>query len=142
MGQEDDADAELTSLVRSLATMELEELRALWRIHWGYPPRLRSAQLLRHIIAWRLQSAKLGGLDAATTRLLSASLPLTRCMPVPGTRLLREFRGVVHEVEVLTNGFRYAGRDFDNLTAVAETITGKHYPGPRFFGLRPRSSQS
>jgi hypothetical protein len=122
--------------------MELQELREFWRSRWGFPPKLRAVVLLRHIIAWRLQAAHFGGLDSATARLLASSLPLTRAMPPSGSRLRREYGGVIHEVEVLEAGFRYAGKDFNTLTAVAEAITGTHYPGPRFFGLRPRSAQT
>jgi hypothetical protein len=36
----------------------------------------------------------------------------------------------------LDGAFSYAGRTYDNLSEVAREITGTHWNGPRFFGLR------
>ena len=57
-------------------------------------------------------------------------------LPAPGTVLQRTFKGKELRVTVLDEGFRWDGRDFRSLTAVALAITG--YPacsGPHFFGL-------
>ena len=55
--------AELERAVLALEALDLEGLRAAWRQRWGLPPRLRSIQLLRHLMAWRIQAEALGGLD-------------------------------------------------------------------------------
>jgi hypothetical protein len=34
------------------------------------PPKLRSVELLRHLLAWRIQAARLGGLDRETRQYL------------------------------------------------------------------------
>jgi hypothetical protein len=39
-------------------------------------------------------------------------------------------------VHVLEKGFLYDGRPFRSLTAVAEAVTGAHWSGALFFGLR------
>ena len=52
----------------------------------------------------------------------------------PGTRLLREWGGALHEVTVTDNGYEYRGIVFTSLTAVATDITGTRWSGPRFFG--------
>ena len=57
-------------------------------------------------------------------------------IPVAGTRLVREWRGERYEAIVLENGFEYAGRKWNSLTAIARDITGTHWNGPVFFGLR------
>jgi len=44
----------------------------------------------------------------------------------------------MHRVEVGEGVYRYNGREFRNLTAVAKAITGTHWNGPAFFGLRPK----
>jgi len=54
----------------------------------------------------------------------------------PGTRLLREWGGRTHTVIVLDEGFEYDGERYRSLTEIARHITGAHWSGPRFFGLR------
>jgi hypothetical protein len=41
-------------------------------------------------------------------------------------------------VQVETDGFRYEGASFPSLSAVAKHITGTHWNGLLFFGLRKR----
>ena len=40
--------------------------------------------------------------------------------------------------EVLDNGYRFDGKTYPSLTAIAKRITGTHWSGPRFFGLTPK----
>jgi hypothetical protein len=61
-------------------------------------------------------------------------------LPTPGTLLGRIYRGKRVEVEVLSKGFRYKGRNYPTLTAVAKEITGTHWNGYEFFGLRKRET--
>jgi len=104
-----------------------------------------SRQLLLRALAYRLQEQALGGLDRATRRRLdraaadlAAGRPLAAPAPKikPGTRLLREWQGVVHEVIVLEGGLQYRGETWPSLSAVAREITGTRWSGPRFFGLK------
>ncbi len=53
----------------------------------------------------------------------------------PGTRLVREWQGRMHQVTVLPEGFEYESQFFTSLTAIARKITGISWSGPRFFGL-------
>lgn len=53
----------------------------------------------------------------------------------PGTHLVREWNGRVYQVEVLEDGFRMDGKVYRSLSALARTITGTRWSGPRFFGL-------
>lgn len=126
----------VTQEVQALERLDLEGLRAVWRGRWGAPPRLRSADLLRHLIAWRLQAAVCGGLDADTRRRLRAPAKGPEGALRPGQRLAREWLGRRHEVEVGEDGFVYQGQAFASLSEIARTITGTRWNGPRFFGLR------
>jgi hypothetical protein len=56
----------------------------------------------------------------------------------PGSALIREWSGVRHEVAVTEAGFEYAGATFRSLSKVAERITGTHWNGQVFFGLKAR----
>ena len=61
--------------------------------------------------------------------------PPTRVPLCPGTRLLREWNGRQHFVEVVDKGFVFDGKTYRSLSAIARRITGAHWSGPRFFGL-------
>ncbi len=63
-------------------------------------------------------------------RAASASPPLAI-----GTRLMREWNGRMHVVDVTEEGVLFDGKRYRSLTAVAKRITGAHWSGPRFFGL-------
>ena len=46
----------------------------------------------------------------------------------------------MHRVAVLTGGFAWNGNTYQSLSKVAFAITGTRWNGPRFFGLRDRST--
>jgi hypothetical protein len=54
---------------------------------------------------------------------------------VPGARLLRDWNGLTHVVDVTEAGYLYEGETYRSLSAIARKITGAHWSGPRFFGL-------
>ena len=127
----------ITQEVRALEALDLHGLREQWRRRYGEPPKMRSRELLARLLAWRIQADAFGGLDAATIRLLrSDRVPSPTRSLTPGTRLARDWQGRRHEVDVLGKGFRYNGADYHSLSAVARAITGTHWNGLRFFGLR------
>jgi hypothetical protein len=121
--------------IRLIEAMSLHELRGVCLVRWGFAPRSRSADLLRYLIAWRLQAELFGGLDAETKVLLRRST-MPRATAPPGSRLTREYRGVLHHVDIDDHGFSYHGQRYDSLSAIARRITGTRWNGPRFFGLR------
>ena len=59
--------------------------------------------------------------------------PVDPRLPPPGTILARPYKGQLVQVQVLTDGFAYAGRVFPSLSAVAKAITGSHCNGYHFF---------
>jgi hypothetical protein len=42
---------------------------------------------------------------------------------------------------VLEEGFEYDGERYPSLTKIAARITGAHWSGPRFFGIRKVTSR-
>jgi len=131
-------DDAITEAVQALERQDLQGLRDEWRRRCGPPPSLRSPDLLRRMLAWRIQTEAFGGLDAETRRRLrqASATRATAQAPSPGSRLMREWKGLAHEVEVVADGFIHQGRKFNSLSQVARTITGVRWNGPRFFGLR------
>lgn len=130
--------AEVTATVQALEAMTLEQLRGEWRRLYGPAPKLRSVELLRRLIAWRLQAeADPQAVEALRQRLAANKAPPPTGVLRPGARVMREWKGVAHEVEVLEDGkVRYGDGVYDSLSAVAREITGVRWNGPRFFGLR------
>lgn len=108
------------------------------------PPRL-SRDLLQRALAYQLQTDWLGGLSPKVEKLLqSSSSPWTlngHRKLEPGSQLVREWQGEMHIVDVLKDGFRWQGKQFSSLSAIARAITGTRWSGPRFFGLTGNSGR-
>jgi Protein of unknown function (DUF2924) len=127
--------------IQSLNMMPLSELRTLWEENFGSPPKHRATDMLRRVLAWRLQVELFGGLDAATIRMLESERTPIMVAEPPGTRLARDYAGRRHEVVVADDGVIYDGARFNSLSEVARKITGQRWNGPRFFGLRRENSR-
>ena len=137
-------EADVAEEVQALERLDLEGLRSAWRDRFGTPPKLRSGELLRLMLAWRIQSQALGGLDAQTRRRLRQGVgsPAPSVRLGDGARITREWRGEVHQVEATAGGFRWNGQVFTSLSAVARAMTGVKRNGPKFFGLREEETES
>ena len=59
-----------------------------------------------------------------------------------GTRLIRQWRGETHEVEVSKLGYRISRATYRSLSEIARKITGTRWSGPAFFGIEPASNLS
>jgi hypothetical protein len=138
-----DVSAQLLERLPSLGKTQLKEL---WQKSFGRPPspRLRR-ELILPILAFRLQEISHGGLTEQTQMNLKAtidSLPLKgRTAPRKfrtGTRIVREWKGKVHEVTITDGGFEYEGEIFKSLSPIASRITGTHWSGPAFFGTKDK----
>ena len=101
--------------------------------------------LLRRLIAQHLQEKRLGGIPLLIMRELEriASTPAgAKSQPhparalTPGTRLIREWNGRTIAVEVQEDGFLWEGQRYRSLSEIARSVTGAHWSGPRFFGVR------
>jgi hypothetical protein len=122
--------------VVSLIDMPLADLRTEWQRRYGPPPKHRAADLLRRVLAWRIQAEVFGDLDAPTLRMLSKEQNVLRPSAQPGMRLAREWAGRRYEVVVIESGVVFEGHTFGSLSEAARHITGRRWNGPRFFGLR------
>ncbi len=89
---------------------------------------------------------KVSGQGAALTLPLAAMSPPAASsahdrLPGPGTLLTRTYRGKRVSVTVLSQGFDYNGQVYRSLSAVAKVITGSHWNGHLFFGLKKNSKK-
>ncbi|MGE0665747.1 MAG: DUF2924 domain-containing protein [Sphingomonadales bacterium] len=130
---------------RNLATASRDQLEAQWRASYATaPPKGLSRRLLVYAAAYNAQAQVQGSLPAATQKRL-LKIAVQRTTPKiadapertlsPGTRLVREWHGRLHTVDVLTTGFRYDGQLYRSLSEVARTITGARWSGWRFFRI-------
>lgn len=100
---------------------------------------------MRRVLGFEIQARRSGGLPKALLKELGKSPAIkngTRSTPTlkPGGRLLREWNGVTHVVEVTDSGFSWNGETWRSLSSIARAITGAHWSGPRFFGLNKGKS--
>jgi hypothetical protein len=96
-------------------------------------------------IAWKIQSDARGEPAPVVVKTPAKKKPAPRRkpqkpdLPLPGTTLVRNWRGKDLELKVLEDGFELDGVKYRTLTAAAEAITGAHWSGALFFGLRKRT---
>ncbi len=137
--------------VLGLQDLTTEQLKDAWKEGLGTePPAIRSREILLRLLAWRLQSGSLGGLDAPTELKLrkiakaferdGSYEPKIRRDLSPGVVLMREWKGVTHKVTVTASGFQHQGKGYRSLSDIARTITGTRWSGPRFFGLEQKTA--
>jgi hypothetical protein len=147
------AAIDIAQALARLSEVTIFELRGEWRrLHRTPPPMRLSRDLLTRGISYKLQERAYGGLSKATARKLEhanadpqsrgAAKPVQPISLRPGTRLVREWRGVTHMVLIHADGIEWRGQRYRSLSVVARKITGARWSGPRFFGLRRRQLDS
>ncbi len=133
--------------VSDIETMDRAALIAAWSEVLGTPvPKGMSRSFLRRFLATEIQTRRSGGPPKAIARQLDRKRREKKKAPTsqalqPGGRLLREWNGVTHVVEVIETGFVWNGQSWRSLSAIARAITGAHWSGPRFFGLSGKAGK-
>lgn len=129
----------MTSLA-VLDSMNRKGLAKLWSdLIGGDVPASMSQPMQRRFLAFELQARVEGGLPATLRARLDRIAAGDDRTPSPtlqpGSRLLREWNGSTHVVDVLPDGFLWNGTSHRSLSAIARAITGARWSGPRFFVL-------
>lgn len=152
------ADRTNDSVLKQIADLDNlshEKLCELWRTLNGKDPAACNRPYLIKRLAYRIQEIAYGGLSDKARRTMDDILDLRGFdenggsldgrraekkrkvgVPVVGTRLVREWNGRTCEVTVVHGGFEFEGRRYKSLTAIATAITGTHWNGRAFFGLK------
>ena len=151
-----------TSVVKQIADLDrasMADLQHRWQQLIGTEPPLYNREFLVRRLAHRLQELAHGGLSQAARTQMTHLLEEAgydevgalradrrpaqdrRELPVLGTRLVRDWNGERHEVTVVQGGFEFQGRRYRSLSAIAAAITGTHWNGPAFFGLRSKRKE-
>jgi len=135
------AAGHIDDALASLANMESEALRQRWSEVTGAAAPKVSTALLRLALAYELQAACYGHLPRHTEQRLRALANGESDLAAvkPGSRLVREWNGVLHTVHIGEDGgICWNGRSWNSLSQVARAITGTRWSGPAFFGLKTR----
>lgn len=135
-----------------LRDLDVAGLKTRWEIvQGGKAPAHLPRHLLFRLLAYRLQIERIGDLDGTSKRILDRSgSPEDASKRAAdavngaknlrlGTTVGREWKGDMHRVTVLNEGFAWNGTTYSSLSKVAFAITGTRWNGPRFFGLRDRT---
>jgi Protein of unknown function (DUF2924) len=142
-----------TPLLSSIETVvaELEQtprgnLADRWRsLYRCEPPKGVGRRLLIGAIAHELQLRQAGRKRSDVLRRLERRVAVaalggkpasTQARKLqPGARLIRDWNGSTHTVEIVEDGYVWNGKLYRSLSAIARAITGARWSGPRFFGL-------
>ena len=145
----DGASNDLDQEVSDLAGMARVDLVERWQGLYGVDlPKGISTRLTIRAIAYEMQARHSGGLSRSFKHKLgdiagsiAAASNGSPALAV-GTRLVREWQGRVHVVDVMEKGFAWDGRVYSSLSKIAREITGTRWSGPRFFGLRTKRGRA
>jgi len=133
----------------ALTTLSPAQLRERWGAMTGGGAPWVPIPLLRRLLAQRLQEKRHGALPLTVVRELERAMSISGREPkdgprrdialTPGTRLIREWNGKTIAVEVTGEGtFLWNDCSYSSLSEIARAVTGAHWSGPRFFGLKRR----
>lgn len=142
--------SKVETVIAAMPRMQRSEVEAQWnKLGAGEAPRLPDP-LLRRLTAQMMQERRYGDVPAIIRRELvrlaeaapdAAEKSRSPVMPIrlsDGTRLIREWNGRTIEVLVRDEEFEWEGRTYKSLSHIAREVTGAHWSGPRFFGMRTR----
>ena len=117
----------------------VQQLRAKWTevINRPIPP-IRRSLIIKYLI-WYEQAKRekisfLGFFNEVKQASVSANK--NTVILEAGSKITRSYKGVVHTVEVISNGYLYNGKQYKSLSGIAKAITGKSWNGKVFFGVK------
>ncbi len=106
------------------------------------PPPGLYREFLARALAYHVQAEAYGDLDRDLKQKLAKlaegdekALDGHRTRLKPGTILVREWKGTLHRVMVMADGYAWNGQTYASLSAAARAIAGTSWNGPAFFGL-------
>ncbi len=146
----------ITDEIADLRSMTASDLATRYEVVFGKPPRIKHREYLWKRIAWKLQEQRFGGLSTLAkarleeliaeidiplverTRGVTGKLAQVSNAPAVGSVITREWHGRSIIVRVVDGGFEFDSVVYKSLSAVATAVTGSHWDGNLFFGLKPR----
>lgn len=137
-------------LERKLSQLEdltWEEQKEMFFELFGFDCGLSNGKNIKKRLFNKLQEIYLGGVsesdqlilrriaendDRANLRQVGKNRNMTQ-----GTRLVKEWKGKIYTVTITVDGrYEYDGEIYRSLSAIADKITGTHWNGKKFFGVK------
>lgn len=130
----------MTLDIDMIQSAKRSDLKSTWNETFGIAPSSRlSSPMMRRILICEAQWQSSNHSRSLFRKALQQMLDGAE-KPKPaiheGARLIREWNGKDHVVDVLEEGYLWQGRMWTSLSAIAREITGTRWSGPRFFGVR------
>lgn len=115
------------------------ELRLKWAEIIGSPiPPIRRSLIIKYLLwyeqAKREKFSSLGFFNEVKQASMSANK--NTVILEAGSKITRSYKGGIHTVEVIGNGYLYNGKQYKSLSGIAKAITGKNWNGKVFFGVK------
>ena len=133
----------LKAEIEALDSLDARALKRRYAAIVGDMPNCALSSVLRATIAYRLQERNYGlSLSKEATEWLDEAADDKRMFPDgrkvgAGARLVRFWKGERYETTVRDDGrYEYNGEIYSSLSAVAKAITGTHWNGRLFFGVK------
>jgi hypothetical protein len=136
----------ITDQIQQLPSLRRDQLIPIWNANFQTPPpKTLRKELMVPLLSYRIQERAHGGLSLQARRRLkeiAAGLPKGPksarkvVEPEQGTRILRQWRGEIHDVRCTDEGLYYRGERYSSLSKIAYVITGTKWSGPAFFGVK------
>jgi hypothetical protein len=136
-------DLSVIKQVMALKNKSLHDLDKLWRNMFDHSPAFRTKQYMLPKIAYRIQELAYEGVDIETEKKLIAGAreldkpksKVKKYSPMIGTKIVKEYKNIIHEISVVEEGFAYGGAVYNSLSAIAQKITGTKWNGLKFFNV-------
>lgn len=133
----------LKAEIEVLDSLDARALKRRYAAVVGDMPNCALSSVLRATIAYRLQERHYGqSLSKEATEWLDEAADDKRMFPDgrkvgSGARFVRFWKGERYETTVRDDGrYEYNGEIYSSLSAVAKAITGTHWNGRLFFGVK------
>ena len=142
----------VSARVAELPTKDRAGLVEIWGETFSdSPPAKLRKELMVPILAYRIQELAFGGLSNSARKRLAELVaanrgrrPRKRSVDESAAncaKLIRSWRGEVHEVLITEDGYLYRGEHFQKLSPIAKRITGTQWSGPAFFGTKTKDAR-
>lgn len=123
----------------TIQSMDRPSLAQLWSKMIGRapPPRLSRGMMVRILASehqWQTSRLNRSKHIKRLERILAASAA-SEPIAQSGQRLVREWNGQQHIVDIIPTGYLWNNKPWRSLSAIAKEITGTKWSGPRFFGV-------
>jgi hypothetical protein len=148
--------AAISEQIEALKTANVNELTEHFKRLFGQSTTPRNRSFLIRQLTYKIQELELGGVSLDVKdriqKLIEFYDPINKIaiktdsknagqshdarLPMPGSFITKTYKGKRLQVKVLESGFEYESVHYQNLSAVAKAITGSHWNGFLFFGVK------